>query len=83
MPKKPHPSGILVVTGALLSIFGFIFAGPFALVYFVSRDYEPIYYPRGLPTPAERADEFFLLACACLAAVALGGVLLAFGGRRR
>jgi hypothetical protein len=83
MPRKPDPSGLLVVIGAVLSLLGFTFAAPFALVYFAYRDYEPIYYPRGLPTPAERADEFFLLACACLAAVALGGVLLAFGGRRR
>jgi len=61
---------IVAVLGILVGLGGVLVGGLLVLVYFVWRDYEPVYLPQGMTPPAERAEEFFVAALVALSVVA-------------
>jgi uncharacterized membrane protein len=71
---------IVTVVGLLAGLFGLLFGALFGFVWFVFRDYEPIYIPHGMTQPARQAEEFFQFAVMSLVAALIGGMLLTVAG---
>ncbi len=74
---------IVAVLGILVGLGGVLVGGLLVLVYFVWRDYEPVYLPQGMTPPAERAEEFFVAALVALSVGVLGGALTTSQGLRQ